>query len=107
MQLDAAADRFRSAPELPAEFRSGRVFAMLDDPQGNLWVRGDDLNAVAWRRPGGYDVDHTLLHAVSVRPTINAFLREGPTISGAWLGVDGAQLAGLFNRVADISLLAE
>lgn len=99
MQLDAAADRFRSAPELPAEFRSGRVFAMLDDPQGNLWVRGDDLNAVAWRRPGGYDVDHTLLHAVSVRPTINAFLREGDTVwvarTDGLLRIDLAQRTSL------------
>jgi len=37
---------------------------------------------------------------------LNAFLSEGPTISGAWLGVDGAQLAGLFERFKGIPRVA-
>ncbi|MDD3327177.1 MAG: FtsX-like permease family protein [Zoogloea sp.] len=37
---------------------------------------------------------------------LNAFLREGPTISGAWLGVDRAQLAGLFERFKGIPRVA-
>jgi len=37
---------------------------------------------------------------------LNAFMREGPTISGAWLGVDRAQLAGLFERFKGIPRVA-
>lgn len=37
---------------------------------------------------------------------LNALLREGPTLSGAWLGVDRAQLAGLFERFKGIPRVA-
>ncbi|WP_374243043.1 ABC transporter permease [Zoogloea sp.] len=37
---------------------------------------------------------------------LNALLREGPTLSGAWLGVDRAQLAGLFEHFKGVPRVA-
>lgn len=82
MEYDAAGDRIRSATQLPIELRSGRVFAMLDDADGNLWLRGDNLDAVAWRRGGHFEIDRTLLSALSTKPTTYAFLREADVV---WL----------------------
>lgn len=82
MEYDAAGDRVRSAARLPAELRRGRVFSMLDDADGNLWLRGDNLDAVAWRRGERFEIDRTPLSALSTRPTNYAFLREADVV---WL----------------------
>lgn len=80
MVHDPQSDRLRKAAGLPPEMLGGRVFALLEDIEGNLWARGDDLNAVAWRRGDQYVLDQTLLHGVSTRPTSYAFLREGAIV---------------------------
>lgn len=82
MEYDATSDHFHSPGALPIELRSGRVFTLLDDPDGNLWVRGDGLDAVAWRRGEHYELDLTVLRALSNKPTTFAFLREGNIV---WL----------------------
>lgn len=82
MEYDAAGDRIRSATQLPIELRSGRVFAMLDDADGNLWLRGDNLDAVAWRSGDDFEIDRTLLSTLSTKPTTYAFLREADIV---WL----------------------
>lgn len=75
--VEAGGERLRPAHELPAELRSARVFEWLEDDAGNLWVRAEGLNAVAWKQADGYRLDETVLRGLSVRPTINQFLREG------------------------------
>ena len=72
-------------------------------PHGGICLDLAAMNAILAVRPE--DLDATIEAGVT-RQQLNAFLREGPTISGAWLGVDGAQLAGLFERFKGIPRVA-
>lgn len=73
---DATADRLVAPAALPSELTSGRLFSLLEDYEGNLWVRGDDLNDVALRQGGGYRWDGQMLNAVNTIHTVFGFLRE-------------------------------
>lgn len=73
---DRASDRLVSPEWLPEEARSSRLYTIHEDRHRHLWLRGDALTGVAWWRDGRYELDRTVLQAVSTRPQINAFLRE-------------------------------
>jgi len=91
-RLDATGNRLVHVPGLPTALDTGFVFALHEDADGNLWVRGDALNAVAWREDNGWRLDDGILRGLSARPTVNGFLREGPFVwvlrSGDLLRID-------------------
>lgn len=98
-RLDADGTRLVDVPGLPPALGAGYVFALREDAEGNLWVRGDALNAVAWREGAGWRLDDGLLCGLSTRPTVNGFLREGPVVwvlrAGDVLRIDLADRAPL------------
>ncbi len=73
---DAASDQLVAPATLPSELTTGRLFSLLEDYEGNLWVRGDDLNDVALRQGDGYRWDGQMLNAVNTIHTVFGFLRE-------------------------------
>ncbi len=73
---DAASDQLVAPVTLPSELTTGRLFSLLEDDEGNLWVRGDDLNDVALRQGDGYRWDGQMLNAVNTIHTVFGFLRE-------------------------------
>jgi len=75
---DAASDRFVVPPGLPATLQQDRLYCVLEDEGGNLWVRGGAIqNDVFWRDGDGWRADGTLLNVVVPNPTIVGFKREG------------------------------
>jgi signal transduction histidine kinase/DNA-binding response OmpR family regulator len=75
---DPKSDRFVTPPGLPPELMKDRLFAVLEDADGSLWVRGGEIeNDVFWREAGGWRADHGWLHALKPNPTIFGFYRDG------------------------------
>jgi signal transduction histidine kinase/DNA-binding response OmpR family regulator len=75
--FDAASDRFVIPAGLPPELHADRLFAVLEDADTNLWVRGGAIgNDAFWRTRDGWQRDGSVLFEVDPSPTIFGFLRE-------------------------------
>lgn len=80
-QFDPATQRFVAPPGMPDSVTQRRVFSVLEDDAGTLWLRGDAPNVVLHRAETGYEVGEEL-GAVDPERTIMSFLREGNVL---WL----------------------
>lgn len=78
---DPASDRFVIPAGLPAELAQDRLFAVHEDTDGNLWVRGGAIeNDLYWKTADGWRADGSILRVVDPYPTIFNFLREGDVV---------------------------
>lgn len=74
---DADSDRFVIPEGLPESLQRERLYAVYEDKDENLWVRGGQmLNELYWRTADGWRADGTLMYVVPPNPTIFGFLRE-------------------------------
>ncbi len=74
--FNRATSRLEPPIGVPAEVLDRRIFSLLEDHEGNLWVRGDNLTDVALKQGSAYTWDRNSLLAVSDGPTVFGFLRE-------------------------------
>lgn len=72
------------------------VAQMLEDANGNLWLRGGGFTGVAWREAAGLRRDDTVFRAFDARPSVHVYYRDGDLL---WVGrTDGALRLDLRRR---------